>query len=211
MQGTSCTQEYSIIQEAQSGNSAAFEQLVHAHDQSVLRLALRITGSPIDAQDIYQETFLRAFKKLAGFRHECMLSTWIYRIATNVCLDHLRKKNKRRETSAPEMNADGEEYDLLNRLPDDRALSNPERTVLRREIGAHISRALTRLTPRERIIFELQHYQGLKLRTLSRILNCSETTIKTTLFRARQKLRVYLAGSYLSKNCSAKRALMGAV
>lgn len=211
MQGTSYIQDYSIIQEAQRGNSAAFEQLVHAHDQSVLRLALRITGSPIDAQHIYQETFLRAFKKLAGFRYECALSTWIYQIATNVCLDHLRKKKNRRKTSAAEVNAEGEDYDLLNQFPDDRPLSNPERAVLRREIGAHISRALRRLTPRERIIFELKHYQGLQLRTLSGILNCSEATIKTTLFRATQKLRLYLSGSYLGKNCSARPAVVRAV
>lgn len=208
MQGTSYIQDYSIIQEAQRGNTSAFEQLVHAHDQSVLRLALRITGSQSDAQDIYQETFLRAFKKLAGFRFECAFSTWIYRIATNACLDHLRRKNNRRETSAAEVNVDGEKYDLLNQLPDDRALSNPEREVLRREIGAHISRALTRLTPRERIIFELKHYQGLRLRTLSGILNCSEAAIKTSLFRAKQKLRLHLGGSYLGRSCSATRAVM---
>jgi RNA polymerase sigma-70 factor (ECF subfamily) len=199
VQGSSCTQHCSIIQEAQRGNPTAFEELIHAHDQSVLRLALRITGSQIDAQDIYQETFLKAFKKLAGFRFECAFSTWIYRIATNACLDHLRKKNNRRETSAAEVNVDGEEYDLLNQFPDDRAVSNPEREVLRREISAHISRALTRLTPQEQIIFEFKHYQGLNLRTLSGILNCSEATIKTTLFRARQKLRVHLAGFYLGK------------
>lgn len=208
MQAARCIQDYSIIQEAQRGNTAAFEQLVHAHDQSVLRLALRITGSQVDAQDIYQETFLKAFKKLAGFRFERAFSSWIYRIATNACLDHLRKKNNRRETSAAEVDLNGEEYDLLNQLPDDRALSNPEREVLRREIGAHISRALTRLTPRERIVFELKHYQGLRLRTLSGILNCSEAAIKTSLFRAVQKLRLHLGVSYLGKSYSATRAVM---
>jgi RNA polymerase sigma-70 factor, ECF subfamily len=208
VQGTRYTQNCSIILEAQGGNSAAFEVLVHAHDQSVLRLALRITGSQNDAQDIYQETFLRAFKKLAGFRFECAFSTWIYRIATNACLDHLRKMNNRRETSAAEVNVDGEEYDLLNQLRDDRTLSNPEREVLRREMGAHISRALTRLTPRERIIFELKHYQGLRLKTLSGILNCSEAVIKTSLFRATRKLRLDLTGSYLGNNCAARQAVM---
>ena len=211
MQNTGCNDDLSLIREAQRGSSAAFEQLVHAHDQSVLKLALRITGSQIDAQDIYQETFLKVFKKLAGFRYECAFSTWIYRIATNVCLDHLRRKNKHRETSAAEVNADGEQYDLLNQLQDDRAFSNPEREVLRWEIGAHISQALTRLTPRERIIFELKHYQGLKLRTLGGILNCSEATIKITLFRATRKLRLHLADSYPGKNCSARRALMSSL
>ena len=211
MQSTGFTEDFSLIREVQRGNTAAFEQLVYAHDQSVLRLALRITGSQTDAQDIYQETFLRAFKKLGSFRKECAFSTWIYRIATNVCLDHLRKKPNCRETSAAEVNADGEEYDLLNQLPDDRALSNPEQEVLRREIGAHISRALTRLTPRERIIFELKHYQGLTLRHLGEILNCSEASIKTTLFRGMRKLRLHLSGCYLRNNSSTRRPVISVV
>lgn len=194
MECIGCTEDFSLVREVQRGNPAAFEQLVCSHDQSVLRLALRITGSEIDAQDIYQETFLRAFKKLGSFGYECAFSTWIYRIATNLCLDHLRKNHNRNETSATEVNTDGEEYDLLNQVPDDRTLSNPEQQMLRRELGAHILRALTRLTPRERIIFELKHYQGLRLRTLSEILNCSEASIKATMFRATRKLRRHLEG-----------------
>ena len=196
MQSAGCADDFSLIREVQRGNHSAFEKLVYAYDRGVLRLALRITGSQFDAQDIYQETFLRAFKKLDGFRYECAFSTWIYRIATNVCLDYLRKKCTRKETSATEINADDEEYDLLNQVSNDGAPSNPEQQVLGRELGAHISLALTKLTPRERIIFELKHYQGLTLGTVSVILNCSEATIKTTLFRATQKLRLHLADFY---------------
>lgn len=165
MQSTACSDDFSLIREAQCGKHAAFEKLVFAHDQSVLRLALRITGSQIDARDIYQETFLRAFTKLSSFRFECAFSTWIYRIATNVCLDYLRKKRTRKETSATEVNADGDEYDLLNQVSDDRTPSSPEQQILGRELVTQISLALTKLTPRERIIFELKHYQGLTLRT----------------------------------------------
>ena len=210
MQSTGCTDDFALIREVQRGNHAAFEKLVYAHDQGVLRLALRITGSQADAQDVYQETFLRAFKKLTGFRFECAFSTWIYRIATNVCLDHLRRKRTRNETSTTEVNTDGEEYDLLNQVPDDRPPSNPEQQVMGWELGTHISEALTKLTPRERIVFELRHYQGLTLWTVSEILNCSEATIKTTLFRATQKLRLHLADSYLGKNWPARPAVMPA-
>ena len=211
MRSTRCIDDFSLIRDVQRGNHAAFEKLVYAYDQGILRLALRITGSQVDAQDIYQETFLRAFRKLDGFRYECAFSTWIYRIATNLCLDHLRKKNKRNETSAMTVNADGEEYDLLDQVSDDRMSSNPEQQVLGRELGAHVSRALTKLTPRERVIFELKHYQGLTLWTVSAVLNCSEATIKTTLYRATQKLRLHLAGFYLGKNWSARRAMVRAV
>lgn len=211
MQGIGYTDDFSLIREVQGGNHAAFERLVYAHDQRVLKLALRITGSQVDAQDIYQETFLRAFKKLTSFRFECTFSTWIYRIATNVCLDHLRRKRTSKETSAAAVNADGEEYDLLNQVPDNRPPNNPEQQVLGWELGTKMLQALTKLTPRERIVFEMKHYQGLRLCTVSGILNCSEATIKTTLFRATRKLRLHLADSYLGKNCSARRAVMPAV
>ena len=211
MQSTGCNDDFLLIREVRRGNHAAFEKLVYAHDRHILKLALRITGSQADAQDAYQEIFLRAFKKLTNFRFECKFSTWLYRIATNVCLDHLRRKRARKEISAIEVKADGEEYNLLNQASDDGPASNPERQILGRELGEHISLALTRLTPRERIVFELKHRQGLRLRTMSGILNCSEATIKTTLFRARQKLRLNLAGPYGSRNCSMRRAVMPTV
>jgi RNA polymerase sigma-70 factor (ECF subfamily) len=187
-------QDCFLVREVQRGNQAAFEQLVHAHDQAVLRLALRITGSESDAQDIHQEAFLKVFTRLAGFRFECSLSTWIYRIVTNLCLDHLRRNRKRREDVALEGTVNGGEYNLLNQFPDDTAANNPEQQLLGRELGTHISSALQTLTPRERMVFELKHFQGLKLRTVGQILNTSEASIKTSLCRATQKLRVQLAG-----------------
>ena len=87
----------SLIREAQQGNRAAFEVLVRHYDRSVLRLALHLTGSESDAQDVYQEAFLKAYKNLGSFRFECSFYTWIYRIVTNLCLDHLRKRNVRKE------------------------------------------------------------------------------------------------------------------
>ena len=84
-----------LIREAQQGNTAAFEELVRQYDRAVLRLAVHLTGSQEDGQDIYQEAFLRAYINLARFRFECSFYTWIYRIVTNLCLDHLRKKRSR--------------------------------------------------------------------------------------------------------------------
>ena len=81
-----------LIRAAQQGDAAAFEQLVHQYDRAVLRVAVHLTGSSEDGQDIYQEAFLRAYMKLPRFRFECSFYTWIYRIVTNPCIDHLRKK-----------------------------------------------------------------------------------------------------------------------
>jgi len=183
-----------LIREAQSGNRAAFEELVRQYDRAVLRLALHMTGSEADAQDIYQEAFLKAYKSLGNFRFECSFYTWIYRIVSNLCLDHLRKRQVRKEDPPVSVDGDGEEYNVIEQTPDARPSANPERDLMRRELGAQISKSLQKLTPRERMVFELKHYHGLKLKTVGEILNTTEETAKNTLFRATQKLRASLAG-----------------
>jgi len=182
-----------LIREAQQGNTAAFEELVRQYDRAVLRLAVHLTGSQEDGQDIYQEVFLRAYVNLARFRFECSFYTWIYRIVTNLCLDHLRKKNPRGLDVTTTVSPDGEEEEVLNRMPDHRPGASPERSLVGRELRRCILRALGSLSPRERMIFELKHYHGLRLRTVAGILNTTEGTIKNTLYRATQKLRTQLA------------------
>lgn len=184
-----------LIREAQGGNHAAFEELLQIHDRAVWRLASRIMGSRNDVPDIYQEAFLRAYKNLGSFRFECSFATWIYRIVTNVCLDHLRKTRTRRENSSIEVNIYGEERDLLTQVSDDRPANNPERELLRRELRVHISSALRRLTPQERTVFELKHLHGMKLRTVSEMVNTSYESTKSALFRANRKLRRQLTWS----------------
>ena len=185
--------EMELIREAQSGSRAAFDALVRQYEQQVLRLALHLTGSEQDAEDIYQEAFLKAYRYIGNFRFECSFYTWIYRIVTNLCLDHLRKRTVRKEDAPVATDSDGNEYDLLDQTPDGRPGANPERDLMRRELGTRIGRAIERLTPRERMVFELKHYQGLKLRTIGEVLNTTEETAKNTLFRATQKLRGSLA------------------
>ena len=181
-----------LIREAQRGNHAAFEQLVRQYDGAVLRLAYHMTRSEQDAQDIYQEAFLKAYRNIGSFRFECSFYTWIYRIVTNLCLDHLRKRQVRKEDSAVVTNSEGESFDLLDQVADVRSGASPEKDLMRRELGRRIAKALTKLTPRERMVFEMKHYQGLKLRTIGEILNTTEETAKNTLFRGTQKLRAAL-------------------
>lgn len=183
-----------LIREAQKGNIPAFEELVRQYDRCVLRLAMHLTGSQEDGQDIYQEAFLRAFKKLPQFRFECSFYTWIYRITTNLCLDFLRKKKLRGREVTTTVSAEGEEEDVLNRLADQRPGISPERCLVDRELRQSIQSALQTLSPRERMVFELKHYDGLKLKMVAVILNTTEGTIKNTLHRATYKLRAQLAG-----------------
>ncbi len=184
----------SLIDAAQRGNTAAFEELVRRYDRAVLRLAIHITGSEQDAEDIYQEAFLRAYRNMPRFRFECSFYTWIYRIVTNLCLDHLRKTHLRGQHVTMMVSRDGGEEEALSVLPDHTPGASPERSLNGRELGRCILRALQRLSPRERMVFELRHYQGLRLRTIAGILNTTEGTVKNTMFRAARKLRTQLAG-----------------
>ncbi len=187
--------EHSLVREAQAGNRMAFEELVRRYDREVLRLALSLVHRAEDARDIYQESFLRAYRNLERFRFECSFYTWLYRIVTNVCLDHLRRRSSRPEDQAPlTKEKDGAARDFFDRQPEYRSAANPERSLLGKEIGWHIAAALEQLSPRERVVFEMKHYQGLKLRTIGEMLGTSEETVKNSLFRATRKLRASLNG-----------------
>lgn len=183
-----------LIREAQRGQRTSFDSLVRRYDQSVLRLALHMLGNEQDAQDVHQEAFIKAYRHLGNFRFECSFYTWLYRIVTNLCLDQMRRRKSRREDPATVLDASGDEMDLMANITDDRAMANPARELDRRVMSLQISEALDKLTPRERTVFELKHYQGLKLRTIGEMLSTTEETAKNTLFRATRKLRANLAG-----------------
>uniref|UniRef100_A0A7V4XUR3 Sigma-70 family RNA polymerase sigma factor n=1 Tax=Acidobacterium capsulatum TaxID=33075 RepID=A0A7V4XUR3_9BACT len=187
--------ETDLIRAAQAGSRTAFDALVRQHDQAVLRLALHLTGSEQDAQDIHQEAFLKAYRSIGNFRFECSFYTWIYRIVTNLCLDLMRRRKSRREEQAVMIDATGGEMDMLVNVSDDRASANPDRELERKVLSRQIRAALEKLTPRERMVFELKHFQGLRLRTIGEMLNTTEETAKNTLFRATKKLRANLAGA----------------
>jgi RNA polymerase sigma-70 factor, ECF subfamily len=181
-----------LIRAAQRGDAMAFEQLVHQYDRAVLRVAVHLTGSAQDGQDLYQEAFLRAYLKLPRFRFECSFYTWIYRIVTNLCLDHLRRKRLRYHYSTVVFSPDGEQHDVSAQVSDERPLANPEHSFAARVLHEHLIRALAVLSPRERMVFELKHYHGMQLKTVAGILNTTERTAKNTLFRAIHKLRSQL-------------------
>jgi len=124
--------EMELIREAQAGSRAAFDSLIRQYEQQVLRLALHLTGSEHDAEDIYQEAFLKAYRYLGNFRFECSFYTWIYRIVTNLCLDQMRRRKTRREDRAVIVDHSGGEIDLLASVSDDRSFSNPAKELDRK-------------------------------------------------------------------------------
>lgn len=185
--------EQALIAQAQAGNRVAFEELVRRYDREVLRLALNLMRRPEDARDVYQEAFLKVYRNIHRFRFECSFYTWLYRIVTNVCLDHLRRRQARPEDQAPELNPGRPEEaglsDFFERQREDRPTLDPERRLMGKEIEARIAFALKRLSPRERMVFEMKHYHGLKLRAIGEVLGTTEETVKNSLFRATRKLR----------------------
>jgi len=181
----------SLIRAAQRGDQDAFEELVRAYDQSVLRHAMNLLRSPDEARDVYQEVFLKVFRNLHTFRFDCSFHTWLYRIVTNVCLDHLRKRGVRKEEPAVVETGDGP-LDRMESLEEESALANPERSLRNRQLQDRIEEGLQELTPRERMVFELRHYEGLRLRNIGEILGTTEDAAKNCLFRATQKMRMAL-------------------
>jgi RNA polymerase sigma-70 factor (ECF subfamily) len=183
--------ESALIRAVQRGDQDAFEQLVRSYDRSVLRLAVNLLRSQEDAQDVYQEAFLRVYKNIHTFRFDCSFHTWLYRIVTNICLDYLRKKKVRKEEATVVETAEGP-MDRMDGFEESSAHADPERSLVNRRLSQRIESALAELTPRERMVFELRHYQGLRLRAIGEVLGTSEEAAKNCLFRATQKMRVVL-------------------
>jgi len=183
--------EAALIRAAQEGDQDAFEQLVRAYDQSVLRLAMNLLRSPEDAHDVYQEAFLRVYRNLNNFRFDCSFHTWLYRIVTNLCLDQLRKRKVRKEEPSVLTTPDGP-LDRMDAVPEERVDGDPQRHLFSGQVRQRVKEVLGQLTPRERTVFELRHYQGLRLRRIGEILGTTEEAAKNCLFRATQKMRAAL-------------------
>lgn len=180
--------ERGLIEAAQRGDQGAFGELVRLYDRRVLRIALRILRSPDEAQDAYQEAFLKVYRKLDSFRFQCRFHTWLYRIATNVCLDHLRRRKARPEFTlleAPEAGGPS----LADTVRDRSPANSPERALDNREKAGRIAQALELLSDRERMVFTLRHYEGMRLRAIGEACSMSEESAKQCLFRATKKLR----------------------
>ena len=185
--------EAALIRAAQRRDPDAFEQLVRLHERNVLRLAMNLMRSPEDARDAYQEAFLKVYRKLDTFRFDCAFSTWLYRIATNACLDLMRRKGARKEYTVGERDDDAAP-NPLSLAADARADADPGRSLEGRRLSARIEAALGELTAQERTVFELRHFEGLRLRAIGETIGVSEEAAKNSLFRATRKLRAALGG-----------------
>ena len=183
--------ETALIEAAQKKDPVAFEELVRLYERSVLRLAMNMLRSPEDARDAYQEAFLKAYRKLDTFRFQCSFHTWIYRITTNVCLDQLRRKGVRKEVGVDDRD-DAKGLNPLQAVQEARVEGNPDRAFEGQALAVRIETALEQLSPNERVVFELRHYDGMRLRAIGEAVGISEEAAKNSLFRATHKLRAAL-------------------
>jgi RNA polymerase sigma-70 factor (ECF subfamily) len=173
-----------FVARARSGDGEAFRALVERHSRGVFRLAYRMTGNQQDAEDVVQESFLRAYRQLEKFDERASFGTWLYRIVTNCSLDVVRARQRRSEHMAPV--SDTAEDPVLALPSHD---PTPERTALSSEVRERVAEAMNELSETERAAFVLRHYEGLRIDEVSRILECQPGAAKHSVFRAVQKLR----------------------
>jgi len=174
----------SAVERARSGDSDAFRQLVEQHSRAVFRLAFRMTGNEEDAEDVVQETFLRAYKQLDKYEARSSFSTWLYRIASNYSLDLIRMR-KRHEDKRERGTA--EDRDILQSIPVDSP--GPDRIMYGTQVQERVNEALNELSPQERTAFILGHFEGLSIEEIGSTLGTGTNATKHSIFRAVQKLR----------------------
>jgi len=173
------------VAKARSGDADAYRVLVERHSRSLFRLAFRMTGNEQDAEDVVQESFLRAYRQLAKFDDRASFGTWLYRIASNCSLDLVRARKRRSEHLAPAETESNE--DPIAALPS--GAPSPERTALSTEVRERVAAAMQDLSAAERTAFVLRHFEGMCIEEVSRVLECQPGAAKHSVFRAVQKLR----------------------
>ncbi|MEO8258670.1 MAG: sigma-70 family RNA polymerase sigma factor [Acidobacteriota bacterium] len=175
-----------VLARARQGDGDAFRVLVERHSHSVFRLAFRMTGNEQDAEDVVQESFLRAFKQLGRFESRANFGTWLYRIVANCSVDLMRTRQARQNQGR---------MDSLDELDNPAPADGPtpERLAQSTEIGRRVAAALAGLSPLERAAFILRHFEGQSIDEISRALGLRTSATKHSVFRAVRKLRIALA------------------
>jgi len=175
-----------LVERAQAGDREAFRMLVERHSRSVFRLAFRLTGNEHDADEVVQESFIKAHRQLPRFEARSSFSTWLYRIASNCAVDLLRARR-----SYEPIDGEGGEMTLaaasLTRAPEQ------DQMVMSGQIQSRIRAAMVGLTQREREAFVLRHVEGLSIEEISDQMNLKVNATKHSIFRAVRKMRVALA------------------
>jgi len=180
--------ERDLIEKSRHGDAAAFTQLVHRYEERIFRLAKNVcSGLPAEAEDVYQETFLAAFKKIRGFRKDSDLGTWLYRIASNLCF--MRYRRKKSEPFVPLLDRPHGHDDESAHLQFADGLPTPEESARKKELVEQVAKALGKLPVDYRLVLTLRDIEGLSNKETAEILKLSLTAVKSRLHRGRLFLR----------------------
>ncbi len=180
-----------LVASAQDGDLEAFDELIGRYKQRIYATVYHMTGNRDDAEDLTQETFIRAYRALGKFRGRSSFYTWIYRIAVNLTVNFLKKNRRLRETALDDLNPAVERDPDYERLL--RSEPSPRKQVSLREFQERLNEALQKLSEAHRMVVTLHDIQGVPHGEIARIMGCSEGTVRSRLFYARQQLRGYLS------------------
>jgi RNA polymerase sigma-70 factor (ECF subfamily) len=181
-------QEEAAVKRVLAGDRDAFRVIVELHSRTIFRLAYRIMGNETDADDVVQETFLRAYAKLKGFQWQASLRTWLCRIASNYCMDLISDRRHEGMIAVPDEQFDSITLDQIQLAPD------PERLAISSEFGRTVEFAVKRLTTRERAAFVMRHVDGCSIRDIGEALSLTDGSVKQHIFRAVRKVRMAVNG-----------------
>lgn len=195
-------QEHLLVKQAQQGSEDAFAALMALYEKPIYNLTLRMSGSPEDAEELTQTAFLKAWRALSGFQEDASFFTWLYRLATNTCIDFIRRK-KRRAPVLQTISLDQEDHPTVS-LSDHR--NSPEETVFQNDTRQTILNALNSISQEHREILLQREIDGLSYQEIADILNLELGTVKSRIARARLALRQVLVrdGNFISSAASDK-------
>jgi len=179
-----------LVVRAADGDASAFEEIVRQYEKKIYTYALRMSGSREDAYDLSQEIFLRTYKSLPFFKKEARFSTWLYRIAANVCIDFFRKQKKVEQTPLIEEDENGQ---TEREIPDRRF--DPETELEKRQLRESLEKALECLSEPHRQMIVMRDINGLSYAEIAETLELEEGTVKSRIARARDSMRRLLLGS----------------
>ena len=182
--------EQNIIDRICRGDTAAFQRLVERYKKKIYFLAYDILGDHHEAEDISQEVFIKVFRSLRNFRRDAKMSSWIYQITANTCIDALRKKKSKPQVNLEDFNHVSIQDNLAG---GGTRVQNPELSAEASIMQHKIQNALHKVTPKERTVFVMRHYNDLKIKEIAETLQVSSGTVKSLLFRALKKLRKELS------------------
>ena len=181
------------VEQTLGGDRDAYRVLVERHSRTVYRMAYRMMGNAHDAEDVVQESFLRAYQKLRQFAGNANFGTWVYRIAANYAIDRLRQRNteEARRERPSKTGEDSLEVDPLSQAQD--MSPSPEQLARSAQLGERMKAALEELSPAERTAIVMRHWDGCGIEEIAKALKSNSNATKNTVFRAVQKLRRALA------------------